>query len=589
MKLIRGILFLYYLLYLIPLLNGELINNPIFNDQVTLPDSYPIIYKSEKAEFTSDSGAKSLDIKTNFVKFPHESYLISQPLFVFINENNKNNLFLGDSYFMFDFNSENDIKGNTIMNEEDLPSDVLNIKFKDYIMTTFYRGIIYNINKISSVQSNEIIFYGKDGENVYFYYKLEQKGFSIPFGNIDEQISCKVLKNAIYVCAFSESGQIKLKLLVFIYTEDGNKNSNILKDMYNHNVVEFNGDYDSATLYNTSDSNYKILCGRKIDNDNIECRAIEFNVEYSYSSVSLSTNEINVYELTNNYEKDFLYNEDYCNSIKYNSEFLVCCKKTDGIICDRRDLKNFLLITTFNLNLQGTITKFSFESGDDNLKILYTDEESLEEGVYEYYIYPPKCNNITLSINAYQTLRINFQDLFQIKTNTKYYVEFISSYTYFINTAINDVLSNSGKTLLNNDENYLDIIYVQISGKTRSIHYNVSLEETYSDYCYIQFIFKSCYSSCHSCSKSKEEADDENHFCEGCKENFYPFVGKETNCYSIENVTNNNLNWYLDNSNSMFYPCNSACKTCYGPTDENCLTCPLDADNNPLKIYNGKC
>ena len=45
----------------------------------------------------------SLNIKKNFVKYPHDSYLISQNLFVFITEINHNHLFLENRYYSFSF------------------------------------------------------------------------------------------------------------------------------------------------------------------------------------------------------------------------------------------------------------------------------------------------------------------------------------------------------------------------------------------------------------------------------------------------------------------------------------------------------
>ena len=147
--------------------------------------------------------------------------------------------------------------------------------------------------------------------------------------------------------------------------------------------------------------------------------------------------------INNDFEAEYSFNEDNCNFIKYKSEFLICCKQSDNIICDRRN-EQFLLINRFNLEVSGKITNLTLEEGEDYIKLIYSNEEPSEKGVYEYFIYPPECNNISLSFNSYQTVQINFNDLFQRKTNTKYYVMFKSlPSTLSVTAKINDEVINT--------------------------------------------------------------------------------------------------------------------------------------------------
>ena len=568
---------------------AEKIINPIKIDKDSNPVKYQIIYKSETAEITSLS--TTLEMQKNFVKFPHSSYLLSKPLFICQNEGGSLFAFLGDRYFQFQFNSDNEVKESTIMNQKSLPSEITNIQFTDYIIASFYSGQGLFRNRMASTTSQEIIFYGKEGENVYFYYKNNEKFYIIQFGVIDDHVSCQLLKEAIYVCAYSQNKQIYLKFLVRTYLEDANSEDKELKDIETIYIGKLNY-HDSAIIYNTANSDYKIVCGRYVGSDNnILCVAVNFNFVYSYSTVSFSTSEITVYDI-NNYEASFLFEEDYCDSISFNSEFLICCKTTSGIICDRRDVDKFLLINKFNLELGGQISNLTLDSGDDYVKLIfYKEEENTEQGIYEYYIYPPNCNNLTLNLNSYQTLILNLDDFFLQKTNTKYNITFLNNlYTNLMFTSINGQRIYEDYIMqLENDENYINFTSKTTSTTSKLFKINVSISETYSNLCTMRIYYKPCYSSCKSCSVDLDNSDSENHNCVGCKEGYYPFIEKQTNCYSLEDAPSEHPDWYLDGDDSIFKKCNSACKTCNGPTEENCLSCPLDANNAPLYLYNGKC
>ena len=67
---------------------------------------------------------------------------------------------------------DNEVKESTIMNQKSLPSEITNIQFTDYTIASFYSGQGLFRNRMASTTSQEIIFYGKEGENVYFYYKF---------------------------------------------------------------------------------------------------------------------------------------------------------------------------------------------------------------------------------------------------------------------------------------------------------------------------------------------------------------------------------------------------------------------------------
>ena len=67
-----------------------------------------------------------------------------------------------------------------------------------------------------------------------------------------------------------------------------------------------------------------------------------------------------IHNINNQYDTTFSYQVDYCNVTKYNSEYLVCCKIANEIICDRRD-SDFKIIKSFNLNVSGIISNLSLD------------------------------------------------------------------------------------------------------------------------------------------------------------------------------------------------------------------------------------
>ena len=314
MKQTQSILLLCSLFFLISFSKGDIITNPVKTDKDSNPVDSRIIYKSDTAEITSLS--LTLNILNNFVKFPHNSYLLSQTTFVFLNERSVNHMFLVDRFCQFDF-YEDEIKEISIMNKGSLPSEISHIKFTDYIMHIEYSGSAKQINNMCKVDTNEIILYGKDGENVYFYYKWTEKSYSVNFGDIDEQVSCKIIKDTLYVCAFTQNNQIKLKFLVLAYYENFNSEAKELKVIDTLSVFKLNN-HDNAILYNTSDSNYKILCGRNVQYNDIKCLALNFNFEYVPGMSSLTTDQLIVYDINTGYETSFIFNENYCNSVKFN-------------------------------------------------------------------------------------------------------------------------------------------------------------------------------------------------------------------------------------------------------------------------------
>ena len=160
----------------------------------------------------------------------------------------------------------------------------------------------------------------------------------------------------------------------------------------------------------------------------------------------------------------------------------------------------------------------------------------------------------------------------------------------FITLQINEqIINNSNKILIADGENYLYIISNDDREiRNYSIIFTISIEETYSKKCQISLTIEPCYSSCKRCSESIYNSNLDEHNCIDCKENYYPFENKKSNCYSKEEFANMHLYWYFDENENTLGICHSSCKQCYGPYENNCLSC-FSNNTNIKYLYKGKC
>ena len=69
--------FFIFILYFICFLKGEIINNPVKTNKESNPINYIILYKSPTATIQTTQ-TQILTISNSFIKFIHNSYIISQ-------------------------------------------------------------------------------------------------------------------------------------------------------------------------------------------------------------------------------------------------------------------------------------------------------------------------------------------------------------------------------------------------------------------------------------------------------------------------------------------------------------------------------
>jgi len=78
--------------------------------------------------------------------------------------------------------------------------------------------------------------------------------------------------------------------------------------------------------------------------------------------------------------------------------------------------------------------------------------------------------------------------------------------------------------------------------------------------------FIKCDSSCKTCENGNS--------CKECNSNFFMISGiTESKCYAVVIGKIEEQGYYFDNLTKLFTPCNSNCKTCVGPRDDQCKSC----------------
>ena len=484
--------------------NNQLINNPVIKQNALNIVNYTFIiqYKSDQ---------NSLAIKQNLEKILYESYIFGSNFFICTDPSNNNYLLIDKKYF----NITNQLEKYSFSNKKELFSDYVYIghltrKFNDY-------------NRVVE----QVILYGIENNNKLCFINtiLSNNIKCIQISNYDGYAYCKNIENWLTICAYSINN--KLNLIFFILPFDKGE-PNIIRTK-NCPEIEIE---DIIVLYDTSDSKVKILCARMKQNLGIEC----FKIDISYqigNRGSILMNEPNIEKLEKDkYNITFSYNENCCNYTIFNSEYLLCCGKTDQIYCERRDM-DFKYIADFKINSRGKNTNLTIQRTDDDegVTLYYTNTSSEEKYIYEYYIYPPKSNKTFLELSHYQSKSLNLDNLFERKTNTNYYITFNNILTNYGDIYLNNELINEEnikKPILISGNNLTFISNNYESGNNLEIKYNISIEETYSSESSLNIAIKSCYNSCKSCTG--EKSNNTHHYCLSCKEekDYYPYSYSES-------------------------------------------------------------
>ena len=447
------------------------------------------------------------------------------------------------------------------------------------------KGVKVNMN------SSEIVLYDTLPDKFYFYFFEEDEYYEVNnhnFNNIENHISCVFIDSAEYACVFRQNDIIQLGTFIFQY-----KNESGYKEIICNNIFNISSDpnHDFAVIKDISDNfGKKILCIREKNTYLIKCNFCEITIlkqENEFAEPSMHYYSLISNTELNRYYESLSFNMDNCYFTGFYQEYLFCCGEKNKITC-RRFTKEFNLIYNFSIQMQGNNKDLIILNNNDYASLFYINEKEEEEAkLYEYFIYPPKCENTSVDLNVSQNFQKKINEFFRGKENIKYFLKFENLPSEFgsIKLGRDDINENNIYEIeLQNNEKlfYFSPLNNLLIGKEISIIYNISLD-TYWSICEIKLIYDSCYNSCENCSLGVKYSTEENHYCLDCKQNYYPFAQKENNCYSKEE--GKNQNWYFNEHLEKFDLCNSSCSTCSGPSENDCLSCSSEENY----LYNKTC
>ena len=441
------------------------------------------------------------------------------------------------------------------------------------------------------MDNDESILYAIFQNVVYFYYFKRNLLYpaNTDFTGYENHISCKLVDSSEYVCALTKDNQVKILFFILRYISASENEIACI------NILDINdySNHDFAVLNDIPRTNEKkILCARKKDTNKIECIKIQITIEEDSSSSESFipySSSVETFSL-NSYYEYLSFQIDNCYFTGFYEEYLFCCGRADRILCYRYD-KNFNEINNFDIEMEGINYNLTIINNNNNkyASLFYINKKLGESKLYEYFIFPPTCQNVSEVLIISYTFRKNIDKFFYRKDNIKYSLEFLTLPLELGTVRLNDntISTNNYVVEINNNEQIFSFKPNEnLEEQKTSIIYNIS-QETYSVICKIELSLEPCYHSCKNCSSSIKSSGVDNHNCYSCKENYYPFSHNQNNCYN-ETEGKSHANWYFDNGHQMFDECNEACLTCSGPTENDCLSCRSEEDNI-LYLYNGKC
>ena len=574
----NNILILFVFINFIIFTKEEIIENPIKIEDDSNIDDYIIIMKEQTVITEKDSIGLITLGENNEIKYNGISFFLGPNIFLCKDESNIYFLFAENKFYEKTPRTENNIEIRSINKIKDFPN---NFRHLGYIKEKENESLA----NLCEIKKDEIIIYGnKNDKFIYFYYIKEESFYTISTPTIFDKMSCKLVISSLYVCAFFYETHVFVGIIAHFYDKD----NKALKYQNDKKIEDFkDSNYDNLILYDTDNDMYKILCVSKNKN-NIECCAIK--VDFTNNSSDKKIEKIEIFDRKLKSDPGFIASISKihnCYITVFYSQFLLCCGETNKIHCYRKGLYNFDLINEFSLDLLGNINNLIITNKGDYAIISYNNETLTQDYKYQYYIYPPKCNNIILKVNSLLNIKINLTELFERKTNTKYYFRFNSIPSNSELKIGNEEIININDKIEYQPEK--EILYLSINEVVitdLNIQYMISIEETYSTFCEITLTKSNdCYHSCEECSENLPNEDK--HFCLSCKkeEKYYSYKQKQYNCYNEKEMKQKFTNWYFDEEREIFDRCHENCETCNGVNEDNCLSCK----NDNFYLYKGIC
>ena len=304
----------------------KIIEEADIDDYVISLDSYSVILDESKDELI-------IKKEPNQIIYEGKSYFLCPSFFLCSDQSNISFLFAENNYYNKTPYICNDHSINSLFNITNLPSE---IQYYGFIREKYYASFSLGSDSLSSIQINEVIIYGKQGDNLYFKYIEDNKTYTLEINNIKDIISCKLIDSSRYVCAYFINNAIKVDILTLNYNPLSGTSLSI------QNTIQLNGfaDFDNLILYDVVNyASYKLLCASKKEPKWTICTGIYVSCEYSYS-FSTYTTELRNEELEESYPVSLSQNHE-CYITGFNSEFLLCCGDINIINCYRNSKIDF--------------------------------------------------------------------------------------------------------------------------------------------------------------------------------------------------------------------------------------------------------
>ena len=183
---------------------------------------YPIVFNSKINTYNIITSGKIyiVDKVTHEVKNSTKIKDYSPPFFLSYFKDRNYYLFLGNNYYNLILNENSEIQSLTNENKLNIGFNLTNllsskpdcigyIKEKENSYWSWDYKIFLRL-----IEEDELVFYLKIKNNIYFYYIKENKNYQLNISNIEDHISCKLLYSAKYICSFIEGTKVKIGIII---------------------------------------------------------------------------------------------------------------------------------------------------------------------------------------------------------------------------------------------------------------------------------------------------------------------------------------------------------------------------------------
>mgnify|MGYP006872997190 CR=1 FL=1 len=252
---------IFLIIFLVFLSREEIINNPVkINDF-----SNPMVIKrnSNYHIFTSgqyiilDNDNRLIESSSNFIEY-------NAPYALCYDESYKNSIYIKNSEIYFNLT----YLPNYVQKSLPSISYPSSTNYVGYITETQFEGeLILCARRRCKIDKNEIVIYGKNTFSITFSFILkEYSGDILISSSVEDQFSCKVIINSVYICALINNKVVNLYIIGYLTNlvncDISKIDSKEVNKMKTHTAV---------TLYDTNDNTIKILCAKNTKSNTIEC------------------------------------------------------------------------------------------------------------------------------------------------------------------------------------------------------------------------------------------------------------------------------------------------------------------------------